>query len=184
MDLAECVRFPNNQVVSKALKLLRPKGITPAHRKLIATYLAYHVFMGTTYDAWFSMNETETGITRNAAGEVRIDCRVRPVPQYCTEIIHRALRFANLPGAVLVNPLQKFDPGIKLKARTDWWRLPANHGGSVVVSEGFLPTCTLLYENAPPYSLAKARELAQLAKPIHHEWQRTLATIRSRLGFR
>jgi len=184
MDLEECVKFPSNRVVSKALKLVRPRGITDAGRRLIATYLAYHVYMATTYDARFAMNEKETGIMRDEAGKISFNFKVKPVPQYCTEIIHRALRFANLPGALLVNLLQKFDVRARPPKRDDWWRLPANYGGSLVVAEGFLPSSIILYENAEPYSPAKAREQAQLAKPIHHEWQRTLDTVRSRLGIR
>ncbi len=184
MDLEECVKFPSNRVVSKALKLVRPRGITDAGRRLIATYLAYHVFMGTTYDARFAMNEKETGIKRDETGKVSLDFKAKPVPQYCTEIIHRALRFANLPGAMLVNPLQKFDVRARPPKRDDWWQLPANYGGSLAVAEGFLPTGIILYENAEPCSPAEAREQAQLAKPIHHEWQRTMETMRSRLGMR
>jgi len=184
MDLEECVKFPSNRVVSKALKLLRPSGITDAKRRLIATYLAYHVFMATTYDARFTMNEKEAGIIRDEAGKISFDFRVKPAPQYCTEIIHRALRFAGLPGAVLIKPLQKLDLQTRPKQRNDWWRIPANHGGSLVVAEGFLPTSIILYENTEPYSPAKAREQAQLARPIHHEWQRTMETIRARLGLR
>lgn len=184
MDLEECVKFPSNNVVSKALKLVRPRGITDSSRRLIASYLAYHVFLGTPYDARFAMNENEIGIVRDKDARISFNFRVKPVPQYCTEIIHRALRFANLPGALLVNPLQKFNLAESLPKRDDWWKLPANFGGSLVVAEGFLSSGIILYENAEPYSPAKAREQAQLARPIHHEWQRTLESVRTRLGMR
>lgn len=108
---------------------------------------------------------------------------MKPVPQYCTEIIHRALRFAGLPGARLINPLQKLDVRSPMPNRNDWYERPADEGGSIAVAEGFIPSSMVLYQNSQPYLPQQAREKAQLLKPIHHEWQRTLATVRSRLGF-
>ena len=183
MHLEECLRFPTNQFVSKAFRLLRPKGINDQARKLIASYLAYHVFMATPYDSLFSLRETETGIVRDENGKVMYNFKKKAIPLYCTEVIHRALRFANLPGSRLSRPMASLDTRSPLPSRSDWWKLPSSFGGPITVADGFLPVCEELYKNVEPVTPAKAREQAQLLKPIHHEWKRTLATVKSRLGF-
>jgi hypothetical protein len=99
---------------------------------------------------------------------------VPPVRLYCTEIIHRALRFADLPGAKLAVPFETL-PSLSVAPpkRDSWWNLPPNKGGSFVVADGFIAYSHYLYSNDPPAPLAVARQRADLIRPIQHEWRRT-----------
>ena len=163
---------------TKAFKLLRPLNIDDSRRALIRKYLAYHVILRTDYDPAFRVNEIERGIVRDRAGNVKVDMSIPPVKMYCTEIGHRALRFADLPGAKLVRPFQKIpDLTVAPPKVPSWWNLPPNYGGSYVLADGFIAYSHYLYSTANPAPLETARKRADLIKPIRQEWRRTIEQL-------
>lgn len=178
MEFHDYLMFPSDKACAKAFKLLRPQNINDSRRALIRKYLAYHIILRSGYDVAFRVDEIERGIVRDQAGNVKIDLSIPPVKLYCTEIAHRALRFADLPGAKLVRPFQQIpDLAIAPPKVPSWWNLPPNYGGSYVVADGFIAYCHYMYSNAKPVPLETARQRANLVKPIQHEWKRTLEQL-------
>ncbi|HOT30108.1 MAG TPA: hypothetical protein PLU72_18165 [Candidatus Ozemobacteraceae bacterium] len=181
MQLGDYLRFPSGAYCTKVMKVLRPRGLDEAKRRLVAAYLAYHVYRLSPYDKRFSLAEAETGIRRNEQGQIFYRLSTLQVPLYCTEIVHRALRFAGLPGADLASPLGNVETRPVDPPQKDWWRLPVTTGVSFAVADGFMRYADVIYENGEPFSVDEARRRASLLKPIHHEWQRTCATLRTLL---
>ncbi len=178
MEFRDYMMFPAQTACTKAFKLLRPQNIDESRRALIRKYLAYHVILRTEYDPVFRVDEAERGIIRDRAGNVKVDMSIPPVKLYCTEIGHRALRFADLPGAKLVRPFQKLpDLSVAPPKVPSWWNLPPNYGGSYVLADGFIAYSYHIYSTAPPAPLETARKRADLIKPIRQEWRRTVEQL-------
>ena len=178
MEFRDYMMFPAQTACTKAFNLLRPQNIDASRRALIRKYLAYHVILRTDYDPAFRVDEIERGIVRDRAGNVKVDMSIPPVKLYCTEIGHRALRFADLPGAKLVRPFQKLpDLSVAPPKVPSWWNLPPNYGGSYVLADGFIAYSHNMYSTAKPAPLEIARRRADLIKPIRQEWRRTLEQL-------
>jgi len=178
MEFRDYMMFPAQNACTKALILLRPQNIDDSRRALIRKYLAYHVILRTEYDPAFRVDEIERGIVRDRAGNVKVDMAIPPVKLYCTEIGHRALRFADLPGARLVRPFQKIpDLSVAPPKVQSWWNLPPNYGGSYVLADGFIAYSHYMYSTSKPASLEIARKRADMIKPIRQEWRRTVEQL-------
>ncbi|MBF0407841.1 MAG: hypothetical protein HQM10_10835 [Candidatus Riflebacteria bacterium] len=179
MELKGYLLFPDGKACTKALQLRRPIGIDEKGISLIRNYLTYHTVQQTSYDNNFRVSEKEIGINRDKEGNVSVNFEEKPVPLYCTEIAHRALRFANHPGAKLVSIFDSLPKTSENFPDISWWNQPSNFGGNFVVADGFIAYSHFLYANAEPVSLEIARKRAGVLKPIQHEWRRTVQNLTS-----
>ncbi len=141
---------------TKHIRIIRPSIQNQAGVKSVARYLTYHVLKRTTYDMGFIATEKETAISRNRNGELHFDMSAAPVPQYCTELVWRALREAGIQL-----PTTQVKRGIS----TSLSRIPRVPRSVLQKIEGAFITAdllskggTVIYRNAPPPTVRQAIE--------------------------
>ena len=132
----------------KHIQLLRAPIASQKALTRLSLYLAYHVMKETGYDMGFSATEEEPAISRTIEGELTFDFSLAPVPLYCTELIWRALREAE----VQVMPTHlagSFGDALRKIAH-----LPASLAEKIrapfVTADLFIRNNTCLYANAAP----------------------------------
>ncbi len=139
---------------TKHIRIIRPRLGTQQMVRLLAKYLTYHVWKGTTYDMGFDLSEKEEAIVRQREGELWFDLAANPVPLYCTELVWRGLREAGIevPTTQIRRGLAGAVGRIPRMPRSVVQKLDA----AFITADLLEQAGTVVYQNAPPPPVREA----------------------------
>ncbi|MFZ2959622.1 MAG: hypothetical protein WA705_22275 [Candidatus Ozemobacteraceae bacterium] len=166
LDLGDYLCDPGVGYPTKHIKLIRAPIANQSALNRLVKYLGYHLLKGTPYDMGFSITENEQAVRRTADGNIEFDLSIMPVPLYCTELLLRALKEADVTvGTTLLNrkaaAVAKAFP--KLPAM-----VAEKLDAPFITADCFIPRMLVLYENQP------APAIGELMGSITHSGFRLL----------
>ncbi len=139
---------------TKHIRIIRPSLKNQGNVRTMASYLTYHLLKRTTYDMGFVATEKEVAISRKRNGELLFDMSAAPVPQYCTELIWRALREVGIqiPPTHVKRGISGSLSRIPRIPRSVIQKID----GAFITADLLMKSGTVVYRNAPPPSVTQA----------------------------